>query len=131
MSIEQGIYAALTTDSNVNAMNGVAVYANIIPQSHNQHDTAIVFNLIDTQKNYTLGLDDSLHQSRYQLSIWADSKAETEQLSALVITALNKITGTLGGQPVALVLHESSNDLFDDELRQLGKALDFFIYHNS
>lgn len=129
MSIEQGLFTALSADPALAALNGARVYPDFRPQT-DKAQTAIVYFQISSVHGYSVPLDAQIVRSLYQIDAWARTKTTALQLSAAIVAAINKATGQLGGQPVELVTLESEISDYDDDTDTYRQILNFNIYHH-
>lgn len=112
--------------SIVSLLSGVTtnIHAMIAPQG-----TAypyIVYQFISDIPTNDKDGPSTLDTYRVQLSIWGDGPA-VETLLASVRSTLDRFRGVNSGNNIDKFVFDGINDLFDEDSRYIGKAIDFLI----
>jgi hypothetical protein len=116
MSIEEGIVAALRQDATVGPLitNGDSpetfrIYHELLPQEVVYPAIAYARSSID--RIMTLSGPANIATVRIAIAVWADTTVEMKTLGAAVKSALDGVTGTLGGTSIQHCYYDSETDL--------------------
>ena len=129
MSLETGLYTALTGDAGVSALVGTRIYPEIMPQGVTY--PAISYQRISTTRTNMLSGVDDFTQVRVQVDCWDDSYSGVKALSAAVKSAIDGVTA-LGTEAVHHCFMDSERDLsqFDGDREDRRVSMDFMVYLN-
>tara|TARA_R110000868_G_scaffold29889_25_gene111159 strand:+ start:5052 stop:5459 length:408 start_codon:yes stop_codon:yes gene_type:complete len=131
MSAEAAVYARLSGYSGLTDLVGDRIYPMVIPPE--KRGDAVTYQLIGTTPTPAMRADAPLTRSRIQVSCYgtktssqsayASAKAVRDQ----VVAALNRFRGTVGGVAVQAVYRLTEFDLYDDDAKVDGVAVDFDV----
>jgi len=130
MTIGEAIYAHLADHAGLAALVGTKIYPGDIPQGVTP--PVVVVQLISNPPIPAGGSSYALHGPRYQFSCWADGYKGAVDVCEQVKNALMDYSGVMGGTSGVTVqwcMCENEYDLYDEELRRSGRAIDFIIWH--
>ena len=127
MSIEAGVVTRLNAVTAVTDLVSTRIYADTLPDGETH--PAIIYQLISTIPfDSNLNSDGGKFQSRIQLTLISDTKAQTVTLSDAVKTALQRFQGAASDVTILDSRLENIFDQFDLETDQTGRIIDFLIY---
>lgn len=118
MSIGKTI-VSLTT-----GINSGKIYPQVVPQD-TDYPYAVYSIISDVPANTKDGVSE-LDTYRLQISIWGDGPT-VETLLASYRSTLDRYRGTNSTNVIDKIIFDGVNDLFDEESRYMGKAIDFLI----
>lgn len=135
MSIESGIYTALTTDTDVAALitNGDSpetfrVYPLRLKEGYSL--PAISYQRISTDRLHDLDGPTGRASPRFQIDCWAASYSTVRDLATKVRAVLDGHKGTLGGEANVGGIHQQGErDGFEEDIETYRVTMDFFIPH--
>jgi hypothetical protein len=125
MSIESALVTRLRAHAGLTAIIGGRVYGDVLPE--NATIPAIVYQRISTQysKN-AYGRNVGLYRPRFQLAIWATTKAVTIDAGLQIVDALDgHRDGTIGMATI-----EDTLDLYDAGASLYRRIVDVFLWHH-
>ena len=128
MGIESAIVARLNAVTAVTDLVSNRIYADTLPDGTDH--PAIVYQLISTVPYSRLNADTGKFESRVQLTLIADSKSVSIQLSDAIKTALQRFQGVSSG---VTIIDSHIENIFDQsyDLRteQTARIADFKIIY--
>ena len=129
MSLETGLYTALTSDSTVSGLVGSRIYPEIMPQGVTY--PAISYQRISTVRTVMLSGVDDFTQVRVMIDCWDDSYSGAKALASAVKSAIDGVT-VLGAQSIQHCMMDSMTDLsqIDGDREDRRVSLSFLIYLN-
>ena len=129
VSLETGLYTALTSDSTISGLVNSRVYPEIMPQGVKY--PAISYQRISTVRAQMLSGVDDFTQVRVQIDCWDDSYSGVKALAAAVKGAIDGVT-VLGAQAIQHCYMDSMIDLsqIDGDREDRRVSMDFIIYLN-
>jgi hypothetical protein len=125
MSADKIVYAVLSGHAGTVALVGTGIYPGVAPESAGT--PRIVYQEITLLPVSAMGSDTGLMRSRMQVSVWGADYTQSKDVADQVRDALQRYRGTAGGIEVQACYLESSVDLYDEDARRLGVAIDFDI----
>jgi len=132
LEIEQALYYKLVNTAALTALVGTRIY----PPGGNQGN---VFPIINYQKISNPIMQNSGTRTRgeaprFQISIYADGYDSMLAVKAQVIACLENASGNWGTETDYLNIQwcffEDENDLYDENMKVCGRAMDFIIWHD-
>lgn len=129
VTIEDGIYAALTGDGDVSSYVGGRVYSATLPQ--HVEFPAIAFHFIASSKVHAQGKDSGVSMSLFQFDIYSESHDEAIEIREAVRALLQDFSGDLGskGVTVLAVLMDDESGGYDNTVERYYQRMDFEIIH--
>ena len=129
MSLETGLYTALTEDSGISALVGTRIYPEIMPQGVTY--PAISYQRVSTVRTTMLSGVDDFTEARIIIDCWDSSYSGAKALAAAVKSAIDGVT-VLGAQAVQHCMMDSMLDLsqIDGDREDRRISLSFIIYLN-
>lgn len=129
MTLEEALFAHLTTSAGLIALVGDRVYPGHIPQGVTQ--PAIVYLKVSDPRGRTFGRA-QFAKPRFQFSCWGETYASAKAVAHQVRAALENFAGMLGGAAgveVRNAFFENELDLHDPETGLHHIPVDFSIWH--
>jgi len=129
MSLETGLYSALTGDGTVSGLVSTRVYPEVMPQGVTY--PAISYQRISTVRYNMLSGVDDFTQVRIQVDCWDSSYSGVKTLAAAVKSALDGVT-VLGAETIQHCFMDSMVDLsqVDGDREDRRVSMDFMVYLN-
>lgn len=131
LSIEEGIYALLTTNVAVAAIVGTRVYPKALPQDVTL--PAITYDLITPQDMTSHSGMDGTAFPHYQITGWAETPDAVRDLMKAVRICMNGYKGTITVGASSIVIQScllsGGVDDSDPETQRHMRAQDYTIYH--
>ena len=127
MSLETGLYSALSADATVSGLVGARIYPEIMPFDVTY--PAISYQRISTARYQTLESVDDFTQVRIQVDCWDSTYSGVKALANAVKNAIDGVR-TLGSQAVHHCFMDSMNDLsqFNGDREDRRISMDFMVY---
>lgn len=129
MSLETGLYTALTSDSTITGLVGKRVYPGFMPQGVTY--PAITYQRVSTVRTNMLSGVDDFTQVTVMIDCFDDSYSGVKALADAVKSAIDGVT-VLGAQSVQHCFMDSMSDLstIDGDREDRRVLLSFTIYLN-
>lgn len=132
IGFEEGLWLLLNGNLDVNSQVGNRIYPNYMPQSATM--PAIVYQIINTNRMYTMTGQVDMPEKRVQLECWAESYSEADQLCDHVRKLLSDYTGTVNNLQIDAIFIEDESDLLTlvagkDRLRRSARRLDIRAWY--
>ncbi len=132
-SIENAIYALLSTNTGFMAVAGTRIYQTILPQAVVY--PCVSFQAVTGASDYVMEGASGLASVRMQFDLFADDPDDLLDLKAAVMNALSAYRGSVGSPPTKIqgAFRESERDNYESPLSEAGlrvwsKSLDFNIW---
>ena len=140
MGIEDALYTYLSNHEELSKLVGTRIYPDHLPESPNY--PAIVFNMISSPQNHTMGKDPGIACPRYEFTCWGKTKPNAKNVASQLIAALKDYSGTMGtkkGESEEIAVEGIAvqriflDDEFDDEMDPIkgtySRVLEFIIWY--
>ena len=129
MSLETGLYTALTADSTLSGLVGSRIYPEIMPQGVTY--PAVSYQRVSTGRTNLLSGVDDFTEVRVIIDCWDDSYSGVKAVADAVKSAIDGVT-VLGAQSIQHCFMESMSDLsqIDGDREDRRVSMDFLIYLN-
>jgi len=118
MSTATTIYSALTANPSLVALVGTRIFPVAAPQ--NTALPYIVYSRVSSTPDMVRGEAAPVRNHRYQVSVFAKSFADTEEISAEVFEALDYYRANS-----MWFYYDNDIDLYEEENRTYHRAIDF------
>jgi hypothetical protein len=127
MSLETGLYTAITSDGTVAALVSTRVYPEFMPQGVTY--PAITYQRVSTVRTQLLSGIDNFTQVRVVVDCWDSSYSGAKALADAVKNALDGVT-VLGAQSIQHCYMDSMSDLseIDGDREDRRVSLQFIIF---
>ncbi len=129
MTIEQGLVAELRADGAVSAIVGQRIFPEVVPQG--QDGAAIVYRRVGTTRHQTLDGQRNVIEVIMRIDCWEDSFGACWTLANAVRSALNQLTGAIGGFTIqrSHLEAESNLSVFEGDKREYRVSQDYVIWY--
>ena len=129
ITIEDGIYTEVTSNTAVAAFINTRLYANNMPQ--NSIYPAITYERIAGMKVHTQGQDSGVAETLYQFTIYSEQFDEAVNIREALRPVLQDFSGDIGskGVTVLAVLMDDGGEGYDSSVEKYYQRLDFEIIH--
>lgn len=130
MTMEEALYAYLSTYAGLTALIGTRVYPFVLPQ--NAAKPAVTFQRVDTPREYTHDGYAGLAHPRFQFACFALSQPASAAVAEQIRLALQGYTGTMGGVGgvvVQFAVVVDQRDGYENDTKLFSTALDVIIWH--
>lgn len=129
MSLETGLYTALTSDSTISGLVNSRIYPEIMPQGVTY--PAISYQRVSTVRSQMLSGVDDFTQVRVIIDCWDDSYSGVKAVADAVKSAIDGVT-VLGAQSIQHCFMDGMSDLsqIDGDREDRRVSLSFIIYLN-
>ncbi len=128
MTIEEGLYAYLSTYLDLTALIKKRIYPQQIPESATI--PAVTYFKVSTERpRSSIGGHDSITNTVFQISIFGLTYAEVEAIGDQVHAALLNYSGLMGTVAVQGCFCVSEIDGYDDTAKEYYQYIDYQITH--
>ena len=129
MSLETGLYTALTSDSTISGLVNSRIYPEIMPQGVKY--PAISYQRVSTVRTQMLSGVDDFTEVRVIIDCWDDSYSGVKAVADAVKSALDGVT-VLGAQSIQHCIMDGMSDLsqIDGDREDRRVSMEFLIYLN-
>ena len=130
MAIEDALYSLLAASGAVASHVGDRIYPVVRPQ--NSALPAIVYQQISGPRSHAMDGPSSLVESTWQVSCWAASYTQAEQLMDAVRSTLDGYSGTVAGVDIEGIFLIDVADLYNTEpkaTQTFGKRMDIQVFY--
>lgn len=124
--IEDKLVSYLLANSAVNAVFAGRIYPMLIPDE-NDALPAIVYQLIDTERDYSHSGESNLREARLQVTAWATKYKTAKTSGKTLADALQAWKGVQGAITIETVFIDDENDLYDSDAKLYGLAIDILV----
>lgn len=131
MSAEIAVFDRLSNFAGLTALVSNRIFPNIIPPKKAM--PAVTYQLITYQPTLAMGSNAGVSRSRIQVSCFgrgsgsASAYASAKGVRDQVVAALDRFRGTAGGVVVQAIYILNEVDLYDDNAKVDGVAIDFDV----
>jgi len=130
-TIEKLVVSALTNDESIGSLVSNNIFPHVIPQGKTV--PAVVYQVISEENSYNLDEINNMHETRIQVTSWADNYSEATLLHEYVENALDHYSATDGRVHIVFAWITGKGDMpeYDatDAKRRFGKYIDFTFYY--
>ena len=119
-SVERGLWGFLTSN-----ITNLRMYPDRLPQGHRL--PAATYQRISTAPDYTHQGDSCADDVRVQISVFASSRAEAEELATIIRDRLSGIGGNMGGVRVGRVFLRNRTSNYEPDGSYYVSRQDFSI----
>ena len=126
MSIEQGLYAHLSSHAGLTALVGDRIYPLVLPQKVAL--PAVVYQRISLWQTYTHN-GASLARPRFQNTCVGRTYAEAHDVAAQVRDALSGYRGMMGSVAVEAAFIDNEREDYEPETDSYIRQVDVIIWH--
>lgn len=127
MDIEKSLYKHLQEDPKLTRSTWGNLFPLTLPQGVK---SGIVYQRISSPRTLTLD-GRSEDCPRIQFSVYTPDYGESKSVAQELVAALDRFTGSLGGQVRAQVLRDDYRDTFEQETSLYRCDVDFFVLHKN
>ena len=129
MSLETGLYTALTADSTLSALVGTRIYPEVMPQGVTY--PAVSYQRVSTVRTNLLSGVDDFTEVRIAIDCWDDSYSGVKAVADAVKGAIDGVT-VLGAQAIQHCFMDSMIDVsqIDGDREDRHVSMSFLIYLN-
>lgn len=124
-SIEDALYARLSTDAAVTALVSTRIYPVHAPQGATY--PAVVFTRLDTTATTALGTASRFFNSRFQFDAWAKTYESSKAIVTAIRESLDALDTTILGVRIWAIVYNTEVDIFEDETQLYRNAVDFDV----
>lgn len=128
MSIEEALYAKLTSAANLTELVSNRVYPVKLPQ--NPTLPAITYQRVSTSRYHTHDTGFSgLARPRFQFDCYASSYLGAKNLLEALRATLEGFSGYVGTTRIQGALSQNETDFYEDVSGLYRRSIDFMIHH--
>lgn len=129
MSFESDFRTLILNSSAVSALVGDRVFWQALLEGVAK--PALLCRIFSREQVSLSGADADQHDLLIQIDIHADSMASIIAVEAAVIAQIKRYSGTVGSTIFQDIYLTDVTDLYSDQPRQYGRALDFRVVHGA
>ena len=126
-SIDTALYTRLGGFAGLTALVSTRIYPPPVPQ--NATYPCVSYSQVSGVRDYVMGNQSGLVQSRYQLDSWATTSTGARAVAEQVRLALSNYAGTSDTIVIDYVLMESETRIFEDESDLHRISQDFIVHY--
>ena len=127
MTLEEGLYSYLQSQTGVTALVGTRIYPLLLQQVETL--PAVAYQRISTQRNSSHGGPAKASIARIQFDALAATMTQAQAVLAAIRNACDGVGGTLGGGVVVSTMQADDEQTFyDEETRYKRATLDLVVY---
>ncbi len=124
-TIEDALYAKLTSDAAINAITGSRVYP--VKMEDNPTFPAITFQRISSTREQTMSGRVSYCSALYQIDSWSVSYDVTRDLASKIFALLEGFRGTISSVDIQGILSQNEIDLYEDDVKVYRRSQTFTV----
>lgn len=125
MSIEEDLYAYMSTYAGLTELVGTRIYPLVAPQ--NVQKPYCTYQKISTGRQYSHSGYSGLQRPRMQVSCYAETYSQAKAVAAQVVAAVE--AWSAANARVQAALQENEQDFYDEETKLYYVPVDIFCYY--